>query len=78
MKGDPLDHVADETLYVQNTYFDAAVKPAEVAAMERLKVLQDKGLDETSLVRHMLNFEAEQRRGEAPIALGRRLARIIG
>jgi hypothetical protein len=79
VKGDPLDDVTDETLYVQKNYFDTAVKPAEVAAMERLKALQEKGLGETSLVRHMLKLEAEQRRGEAPTALGhRRLARIVG
>jgi hypothetical protein len=73
--GEDLDDIYDETVYGLNTFVDVSIKPAEDGYADRLKQMQEAGMDEHSLgiyrMRYGRALQEEEESKNAPARFGR-------
>jgi hypothetical protein len=78
VKTEDLDDVYDETTYALNTWFESSVKPEEEKAREKLREMQESGLDQHSLHIHATRLSQQIRQGsDQPARMGNRKGVLI-
>ena len=80
VENDVMDDYYDETSYAANTFFESAVKPKDVAFLERIHNMREAGSsDHTIWIEQQMRVlkQAQEENDDEPIYLGRRHGRLI-
>ena len=89
VENDVMDDYYDETSYASNTFFESAMKPKDVAFLEKMQHMQETGVNQHSIwieQQRRLLAQMQEQDDDEPIYLGRpprkeivrRLARSLG